>query len=689
MHTSRLPGAILILVTLASAGLGADWRAQKPADRLRTGAALQRAERFADAEAVLGTLQEKDAEYGQAQTLLGYMYLRRSSLDPASKAFRKALAVDPGNTAARFGLGLELSRRALLKDAAEQFEQVFSDLSLGARARSQWIQISFWMGKDQEAYDEARKLSLEFPTVAEYQSLTGFLSHIRGDAEGARRAFERALELDPGRVSDYFSLVSLCRARKDWQGALSWIRKAIALDPDQPLMYNELAGICDKLGLAGEADAARLESRRLTEGEILYAKSAKARAEGRPGEAEDLLRRCLEANPRSSKAWTDLGEASRKKNRLDEARRSFERALQIEPSNQLALLGLAAVLAERPAGAQSGDGPTPGLKGASVDAAGRPGSEAVESLLLRAVRDYPDNADLLAYLGREQDARGNSAAAQQSFAEALRIDPLQVQATLGRAGHLLRTGETRRAIEEYRRAADLEPANMEAWRGLVLAQRESGEKKGAEASCRRCLDGNPQDPDCLELLAYLKMDVADYRAAAELFETLLRDGKATKELLDSQGFARMKLGETREAIGLYESSLKRYGPDAWVYFNLGYLYQAQGDIPSAIAKYRRARELSPRDPEINHNLAFALYLAKDYAAALEPFRTALRLKPGWGLAHFNLALTYWHLRQYAPALAHARIAEQKGLPGAERVVRALSSNLSLGMPRSVSVYRKK
>ncbi len=684
--------AIGIALVLAPACMSAGLSERRPMDRLKRGAALMRAERPAEAETVLDSLTENDAEYPAAQTLLGYISLRRSALDSAENAFRKVLAVDPDSASAHFGLGTVLSRRGLLEAAAGQFEQVFDDDSLGVKARSQWIQIRFWMGKDKEAYEEALKLSREFPDVADYQSLTGFLSHIRGDSDGARRAFERAVELDPGRLSDYYSLISLCRARKDWQGALGWIRRAIALDPDQPLAYDDLAEICDKLGLTREAEAARLEARRVADGEMLYARSVKARIEGRPGESEDLLRRCLQSNPRLVKAWTDLGELLRGKNRLEEAGRSYERALKIDPTYHLALLGMAAVLESRregaPVGAKGETSPQP-VTTASGTSAAVPADGAAEAMIAQAVKEMPDNADLLTFLGRAQDAGGNAKAALESYSEALRIDPLQVEAVMGRAGHFLRAGEKVRAIDEYRRATDLEPANIEAWKGLVQAQREAGDLPGGQSSCRQCLARNPQDPDCLELLAYLKMDGADYRSAADLFETVLRGGRASKDLLDSQGFARMKLGETAEAIDLFESSVKRYGPDAWDYFNLGYLYQAQGDLPPAIANYRRAREFSPKDPEVHQNLAFALYLSGDYRSALESFKIALRLKPDWGLAHFNLALTYWHLGQYGLALSHARVAEQKGLPGAARVVQVLSSNLSLGMPRIVTVYRKK
>ncbi len=694
MRITSLLSWIVLLSLLAPAGTAAVQNVPQPDERLRRGAALMRAGRSAEAEAVFKSVGERESGFAAAQTLLGYTCLRRSALDPAIQAFQRALAADPAGSSARYGLGIALSRNGSLEDAASQFEQIFGDPALGVKARSQWIQISYWMGRDREAYEEARRLSVQFPSAAEYQSLLGFFCRIRGDNESARRAFERALQLDPGRMQDYQSLISLCRARRDWQGALDWIQKAISLDPNQPLLLEELASVDAKLGLTAEAEAARGEARRTMDAELLYAKSARARAEGRPGESEDLLRRCLQANPRLAKAWADFGEILRGKNRLEEAQLDFQRALQIEPSNHLALLGLAAVLEERKESRQTGsvrdsktrsrpaEGPTAPRSAVEEDG-------AVALLLLRAVQDYPNDAELLTFLGRAQDVGGNPQAALESYSEALRIDPLQVEALLGKAGHFLDAGEARRASDEYRRAADLEPSNTRAWQGLVQALRAAGEPAASESACRQCLAHNPGDPDCLEPLAYLKMDGGDYRAAADLFETILRDGRASKDLLDSQGFARMKLGEPRDALELFESSLKRYGPDTWVYFNLGFLYQAQGNIGSAIVNYRRARALSPRDAEISHNLGFALYLSKDYAAALEPLKSAVRLKPDWGLAHFNLAMTYWNLRQYGPALTHARIAEQKGLAGAASVVQALSANLSPGTPKTVSVFRRK
>ncbi len=699
MRTQRIRrlGSLLVLAAAILPCRSALLVAEQSGDLLRRGDALMRAGHSDEAETVLASVAENNADYAAAQTLLGYLFLSESALDNAADAFSKALAVDAASTPARFGLGTAFSRKGLLADAAEQFERAFGDPSLEARARSQWILLVFWMGKDQGALKEALTLAKEFPSLPEYQSLAGYLSYFRGDPESARRSFERAVELDPKRLQDYFSLISVCRALQDWEGTLHWIEKAIELDQNQPLLYRQLAAVNAGLERNKEAEAARDRAQLTMEAEILYARSVRAKIEGRPAETEKLLRQCVQANPHFSKAWTDLGEMARRRNLHDEALRDFSRALEIDPSNYLARMGAASVLRERTESAgKSGTGNVRSkdarhlqAQGISLASGDLEDKRAAATIVREAVRDFPENADLLEFLGRIHEAGGGPQDPIKFYSIALNIDPLDVQALTGRGSFFLGSGEPQRAADEFRRATDLDPADLQAWLGLALAQQVTNDPKAAEDTYERCLLHNPHDPECTEQLAYMRMDAGDYRGAADLFRSLLGNGRATKNILDSQGYALMRLGEIPESIVLFEKSLKKYGPDSWVCFNLGHLYQKSGDYTRAISSYRLARQLSPHDPEIVHNFAFALYTAGDYASALEPFKSAVRMRANWGLAHFNLAMTYWHLGQYSLALTHARIAEEKGFAGATRVVQILSASLSPASPKTVTAYRKK
>jgi superkiller protein 3 len=590
-----------------------------------------------------------------------------------------------------------LSRRGSHQDAADLYERVFDDPGVGVRARSYWVQNLFWAGRDDEALAAARKYSSSFPLIPEYQSLLGFLLRVRGETTAARRAYERALELDPARLSDYYSLASICRIQKDPSAALFYLLRAARLEQNDPLLLEDMASVYAELGLTQKAAEAREEARRTLNAELLYTQSVHARTEGRRDDAEKLLRQCVNANPGLSKAWTDLGELLMESRRPDEALQCFQRALEGDPANRLARLGTGAVIeaqsvAVRPGESQRVSGNDDRIStesGVATALSERERDEEAAAILQQVVRDYPDDADLLAHLGQLREAGGRTEDANQAYSEALRIDPLQVQALLGRARGLLAAGDLCRAIGEFRRAADLEPSDAQTWLGLAHAYREAKDLPSAESACLQCLKRNPGDLDCRELMAYLKLDAGNYPEAEEQLQATLRKGRDSKDVLDNLAFARMKLGRYREAIDVFETSLKRYGADGWISYNLGYLYQGVGNLPSAVSSYRRARQLSPQDPDTNHNLGFALYLSKDYTSALEPLLAAVRLRPDWGLAHFNLAMDYWNLRQYGRALTHARIAQEKGFRGAAGVVQALTANLSIGPPRTVTILRRK
>ncbi len=680
----RIPLLILVVIVLSAAGL-----AQDSEVLYRKGNALIQALRYSEAEEVFKSITSGAAQYPAAQTLLGFLSLRQADLTKAEDAFEHVLQSQPDNAAAHFGLGLAFAQRGLPEDAAREYRQAFDDPWLGEKARVQWIQSLFGAGKEEEAFSETRNLVLRLPGAAAYQNLLGFFLQLRGRPKDAELAYERAVSLDPANLSSYLSLISICRVQKNWEGALQWIRKALVLDASQPLLYEELAKACEELGRLDEAKAAHVEGQRKLNAELLHIRATQARLAGRSGEAERALRECLKNNPRLAKAWVDLGEIFLRDQRLKESRQAYLKAIEIDPSNRPARLGLAAVLEAEQESAGSDSEGNAGAAQRGEDQAADDKSREMERIIKSLIREVPDNPDLLAYLGHMKESAGQSREALGAYSEALRVDPTHVAALEGKARYALAAGDRDQAISLFRRAVELEPSNAEAWRGLIQAQMKGKRAAEAENSCNDCLARNPGNFDCREMLAQLKLDSSDYKEAARQYQTVLRDGKASKDILDNLAFSLMQLGDTGQAVGLFQSSLKRYGPDAWVYASLGHLHRVRGEYQAAIADYRHARQLSPRDPEISHNLGFCLYLAKNYSAAVEPYESALRLRPDWGLAHFNLAMDYWNLKQYALALAHARAADERGVPGAHGVVETLSTHLAPSLPHSSSVYRPK
>jgi len=92
------------------------------------GAALERAERYRDAEVAFRLALERDPLHGQTLNYLGYMLVERGErLDDAVRLIERALAVDPGNPSyldslgwAHFKAGDAGRARPLLERAAER-----------------------------------------------------------------------------------------------------------------------------------------------------------------------------------------------------------------------------------------------------------------------------------------------------------------------------------------------------------------------------------------------------------------------------------------------------------------------------------------------------------------------------------------------------------------------------------------
>lgn len=141
--------------------------------------------------------------------------------------------------------------------------------------------------------------------------------------------------------------------------------------------------------------------------------------------------------------------------------------------------------------------PSPGLAEAKALFANRKYLEA--GRLLRAIPD--PEARLL--LGRTLVERGRLAEAREIFSDALKSDPLNVEALRGLAAAIRGLGQKDMAALLYRRAADADPKNPLAWKELGLCQRENGDAMGALASLQQSLALDRDQADLIALLSEL------------------------------------------------------------------------------------------------------------------------------------------------------------------------------------------
>lgn len=196
-------------VAVALAWLAADVVRGRP--RLRIGAAVV-------AVALIGALSVQS--HGQAATWrnnetlyarviatqpphpwpylgLGASYFTRGDLDRAEEAFETALALDPAQLDAHYGLGIIAAEQSRHADAVAHFETVLAEAPRFLDARYQLGVSLLTLGRTDEAIAALERAVVQRPHDARAITALGVALASAGRLDEARQAFEEALRLDP------------------------------------------------------------------------------------------------------------------------------------------------------------------------------------------------------------------------------------------------------------------------------------------------------------------------------------------------------------------------------------------------------------------------------------------------------------------------------------------------------------
>jgi Flp pilus assembly protein TadD len=161
------------------------------------------------------------------------------------------------------------------------------------------------------AAEQAIRLAPEWPAVWRIHAAALFSA---GRFAGAEKSLLEAIRLDPddGSLFEmYARVLSLCGRPKD---ALVWAERALQLDPDDETAHHLFAALLHQV---------------------------------HPSQwqvSEDLARRAVSLNPQDADSFAVLGAILVTRRRFDEAEEHFRTALSLEPTNRLALQGLAQIV---------------------------------------------------------------------------------------------------------------------------------------------------------------------------------------------------------------------------------------------------------------------------------------------------------------------------------------------------------
>lgn len=209
-------------------------------------------------------------------------------------------------------------------------------------------------------------------------------------------------------------------------------------------------------------------------------------------------------------------------------------------------------------------------------------------------------ADYYLQHGRNEEAR-------QHDAEALRINPMYMEARLNLALALSLLGRPGDAEVEYRRALEQQPEGKQ----MALAHSGLG---AALAAQHRTTEALPE----LELAVHLRPESAEGHY--------------------NLGTALAELGRNPEAASELATAVRLEPGDAEAHYRLAVALAAQDKRNEAAGEFAVVAQLRPADAVTQYNLAIALARTGRLDEAIAHFSEALRLKPGFEAARRDLEI---------------------------------------------------
>ncbi|NLO90397.1 MAG: tetratricopeptide repeat protein, partial [Elusimicrobia bacterium] len=438
-------------------------------------------------------------------------------------------------------------------------------------------------GDYEEALSWCEKLVKAEPAKAENWTLLGGINWAGRNQSAARRAYDKALELDPDNADALYQSASML-SMLDPDKSAEYLNRLIKLNPPNvPEVHYKLALVCYKLGKYDDA-VRNLQRAVELAPDYMEARYMLAQFYESRGSTESALGVYLQAadrDPNNPAVLSHIGGMLMSSGKDAEAQVYFEKARAADKGNHEANFGLA-LLAEK-----RGDylGVATYLRGSDTYARD-PG------LWVRA--SY--------YLSRS----GALSEAVSNLAQAHLKWPENPEITYFYALGLQDTGKTAEALELLRDLQKKQPDFRDAKLQYAVVSERAGKVQEAERVFRELLEKKPDDAFTLNYLGYM---LADRSLKLEEARMLIAKAVALEPdngaFIDSLGWVEFKLGHADRALPLLRRAGAMENSDPSVWEHLGEAFAAQGRNGDAWFCYR-----------ISLNLQFSSRLSKK-AAALE------------------------------------------------------------------------
>lgn len=348
-------------------------------------------------------------------------------------------------------------------------------------------------------------------------------------------------------------------------------------------------------------------------------------SQGNAGAAEKDLTEALQLEPRNVVLLLNYANLLRRTDRNDDARKTYQKALAIDPSNASALGALGFLSREM------GD------------------LEAARGYFLELAKKHPDDYVPYLALGDMYSENRQFQEAQNSYEQAFKRSPDHPLIVSGAMNAALEAHHTDQAKEWLAKGSETVRQNPQVMREQERFLTMTGEYAESAKLGYQVIEKLPKDREAADYLAYDLLflnRIDDAMNIVDRFEPVL---PKDRDLFLISGYVNARHGQYEAAVRDFSHALEIDPTMAVGYMNRGYVYNDMRLATKAEADFRKALQLNPQYGEAHLGLAFALVQLRSATAALKEAEAASRLLPESEALHLVKAEAYRQRSMLTPA----------------------------------------
>ncbi len=334
--------------------------------------------------------------------------------------------------------------------------------------------------------------------------------------------------------------------------------------------------------------------------------------------------------------------------RLIEAEKSYQKVLEIDPGNAIALQLLGSIVFDQGNYVQAAD-----YFGKALESS--PGNAEIHNNLgntlnqlekfEEATRHFEMAVNLdpeyaLAYnnLGASLIAVGRLEEAREYIEKSLALRPDNAQAHNNLGNALKDMEKYDQAVEQYNKALKLQPDFPDAYYNLGIAFEHAEMFQDAVNAYKIALELNPQFGKAHYNLGNVYKNMNSLEDAEKQYGRALEIDPAFSDARNNLGVVLNEMGKTEEAEKSWKLGMDFDNSSGESGVNLGKSFRDVGRFEEAIANYRQAIAINPDFAEAYNNLGIVLGEDGQLEESIQSFRSAIERAPDFADAHLNLAL---------------------------------------------------